>query len=166
LERRGEASMSSIGSYIRDKFHDPRLYISEIIAQECLDKMELSLKNSGIDLDHADLIILAISIYRKIKKGGKDRELIYRQDCEKIYSKGPKRQILNYVRMDEEHLAYLYAAAIEEFGIENISDFGMLSKKWEEWAEEGLKILYCNYFLPNYPTTPSAFYEKMLELSR
>ncbi len=128
---------------------DPRLSINEGIASECLDNMRRALGEEGLSDDSYHIIMTAIALYRE-KKG----DVIPDYQCmEKFDGIKGTRQILNYIRLKDEYLAFLYSEAIKEFGpdhIADILDFKKVSGLWSKWAEEGLKILYCNYFLKYY----------------
>ncbi|MFP3257207.1 MAG: hypothetical protein RXO36_05365 [Candidatus Nanopusillus acidilobi] len=154
--------MTSVGGYIRDHYGDPRMSLDETIFYECLNKMEEELKKDGISVEHADLIVLAISIYEKENKNGITTIDV---ECEKNFRKGKKIQVLRYNAMDDEYLAYLYSLAINKIGVKNIFDFKKISEEWEKWAEEGLKILYCKYFIQYYTTNPTKFFDRILELA-
>ena len=130
----------SIASYIPG---DPRLSINEEVAKKCLDPIRDALKEDGLKDDSYQVIMTAIALYREKKEHG-----IPDYNCiQSIEIKKGDRQILNYKRLDDEFLAFLYSEAINELGLEKGLDFKETSRLWEHWAEEGLKILYCNYFL-------------------
>lgn len=129
----------SIEAYIPG---DPRLSINEQVAKICLDEIRDALKQEGIQDDSYLIIMTAIAIYREKKEHG-----IPDYDCIQLIGKGKgERQILNYKRVSDEHFAFLYSETINELGLERGLDFKEASKLWAQWAEEGLKILYCNYF--------------------
>lgn len=136
----------SLESYIPG---DPRLSINESIAEECLDKMRNALGNEGLNNESYYVILTAIALFRK-KKG----DVIPDYECmEKFDSIKKTRQILNWKRLNDDYLAFLYSEAIKEFSLDNINDifdFKKVSDLWSKWAEEGLKILYCNYFQKYY----------------
>lgn len=132
-----------IASYIEG---DPRLSISEDVASICLDKLRDVLKDEGLTEDSYLIIMTAIAIYREKKNHGLQDYKCHNNFEEK---KGV-RQILNYKRLSDEHLAYLYSEAIKEVGISGILDFKHVSELWSKWAEEGLKIIYCDYFQKYY----------------
>lgn len=128
-----------IASYIQG---DPRLSISEDVASICLDKIREVLKDEGLTEDSYLIIMTAIAVYRGKKDYG-----IQDYKCHSGFEgKKGARQILNYKRLSDEHLAFLYSEAIKEVGIEGILDFKHISELWSHWAEEGLKIIYCDYF--------------------
>ncbi len=136
----------SLESYIDG---DPRMSINEGIASTCLDTIRNALKEEGLPDDSYHIIMIAIAIYREKKGSG-----IPDYKCMEQF-KGDKntRQIFNYKRLGDTYLAFLYSEAINKFGpdhIADILDFKKISELWSKWAEEGLKILYCNYFARYY----------------
>jgi len=133
----------TLASYIPG---DPRLSISESVANGCLDIIREILKNENLPDDSYLIIMTAISLWRERKDHG-----ILDFECIDKFNGGKgERQILNYKRLSDDHLAFLYSEAIKEVGIDKAMDFKEVSKLWSSWAEEGLKILYCNYFKKYY----------------
>lgn len=128
---------------------DPRMSINEGVAKECLDKIRDALNDEGLPDDSYHIIMTAIAVLREKKVGViPDYECINKFDS----TKGT-RQILNYIRLKDEYLAFLYSEAIKELAPDNIDgilNFKKVSELWSKWAEEGLKILYCNYFTKYY----------------
>ena len=136
----------SLESYIDG---DPRMSINEGIASTCLDSIRNAIKEEGLPDDSYHIIMIAIAIYCEKKSGE-----IPDYECMEQF-KGTKntRQIFNYKRLGDTYLAFLYSEAINELGPNNINDildFKKISELWSKWAEEGLKILYCNYFTRYY----------------
>lgn len=155
----GRGGAMSIESYIPG---DPRMSIDANIKEQCLDKIRDAFREDGINADASDIVILAISIFRDSKKYSIDDI----KCIDSIAKNDGKTQILNYKRMGDEHLAFLYAESISELGIEKGIDFAVASKKWEEWAEEGLKMFYCNYFEPLHnPLHRPEFFDKIYGLA-
>lgn len=133
----------SIASYIPG---DPRLSINEDVAKNCLDQIREALKEEGLNDDSYQVVMTAIALFREKKEHG-----IPDYNCiQSLGNTKGDRQILNYKRLDDEFLAFLYSEAINELGPEKGLDFREASRLWAHWAEEGLKILYCNYFLKYY----------------
>lgn len=150
----------SIESYIEG---DPRMSINTNIKEKCLDPIREAFKGEGGSVDAADIILLAISIYKNSGSEGMPNV-----DCiESFANTGGKTQVLNYIRMSDDHLAYLFAESIVDMGIDKGLDFRLASQKWEEWAEEGLKILYCNYFAKYYSQSDHAeFFKRIYDLTK
>jgi hypothetical protein len=130
----------TLASYIPG---DPRLSISESVAHGCLDNIRGTLKNENLPDDSYLIIMTAISLWRERK----DHGILDFECIDKFNGGKEERQILNYKRLSDDHLAFLYSEAIKEVGIDKAMDFKEVSKLWSSWAEEGLKILYCNYFM-------------------
>lgn len=129
----------SISTYLPG---DPRLEINSQVASTCLDGIKEIFKENKLPSDSYSIIMLAISISTEKSFWIPDLNCL-----EKFKNSGKeKRQILDYVRLSDKQLAFLYAETIEKEGIENGIDFHQASKLWATWAEEGLKILYCRYF--------------------
>jgi hypothetical protein len=134
----------TIASYLPG---DPRLSISEEIASKCLDEIRETFKNEGLTEDSYLIVMTAIALYKERENHG-----MQDYNCLKSFEgKKGTRQILNYKRLSDEHLAYLYAEAIKEVGIDGALDFKKVSELWSHWVEEGLKIMYCDYYLKYYP---------------
>lgn len=134
----------TIASYLPG---DPRLSINEEIASKCLDEMRETFKNEGLTEDSYLIVMTAIALYKERENHG-----VQDYNCHRsLEGKKGTRQILNYKRLSDEHLAYLYAEAIKEVGIEGSLDFKKVSELWSHWVEEGLKIMYCDYYLKFYP---------------
>ena len=134
----------TIASYLPG---DPRLSISEEIASKCLDVIRETFKNEGLTEDSYLIVMTAIALYKERESHG-----MQDYDCHSLFEgKKGMRQILNYKRLTDEHLAYLYAEAIKEVGIDSALDFKRVSDLWSYWVEEGLKIMYCDYYLKYYP---------------
>ncbi len=136
----------SLESYIPG---DPRLSINEGVADECLDEIRKALKYEGLNDESYYVILTAIALFRE-KRG----DVIPDSECMGKFDGIKKtRQILNYKRLNDDYLAFLYSEAIKEFSPDNMNDifdFKKVSDLWSKWAEEGLKILYCNYFKKYY----------------
>ena len=133
----------TIASYLPG---DPRLSINEDVASNCLDKMRETFKEEGLTEDSYLIVMTAIALYRERKNHG-----IQDYNCHSSFEgKKGMRQILNYKRLTDEHLAYLYSEAIKDVGIEGALDFKRVSDLWSYWVEEGLKIMYCDYFSKYY----------------
>ena len=125
---------------------DPRLSINEEIASKCLDVIRQTFKDEGLTEDSYLIVMTAIALYRERENHG-----MQDYNCHGLFEgKKGTRQILNYKRLSDEHLAYLYAEAIKEVGIEGVLDFKKVSELWSQWVEEGLKIMYCDYYLKYY----------------
>ncbi len=145
----------AIASYIPG---DPRLSISEEVANICLDKIRDALKEEGLTEDSYLIVMTAIALYReRINHGVQDYNCL-----NSFEGKKGMRQILNYKRLSDENLAYLYSEAITEVGIEGITDFKQVSELWSEWAEQGLKIMYCDYFQKYYSSHDMSHFIKKL----
>lgn len=133
----------TIASYLPG---DPRLSISEEVASKCLDEIREAFKDEGLTDDSYLIIMTAIALFKEKKSHG-----IPDYQCHNSFEgKKGTRQILNYKRLSDEHLAYLYAEAIKEVGTEGALDFKRISDLWSHWVEEGLKIMYCDYYLRYY----------------
>lgn len=145
----------AISSYI---LGDPRLSIDEEVANTCLDQIREALKEEELTDDSYLIVMTAVSLYREKKNHG-----IQDYNCHKNFEgKKSTRQILNYKRLSDEHLAYLYSEAIKEVGVDGIMDFKRISELWSLWVEEGLKIMYCDYFQKYYSSHDlSRFLQKL-----
>lgn len=133
----------AIASYLPG---DPRLSINEEVASKCLDEMREAFKEEGLTEDSYLIVMTAIAIFREKKNHG-----MQDYNCHNHFEgKRGMRQIFNYKRLSDEHLAYLYSEAIQEVGVDAVLDFKRVSELCQSWAEEGLKIMYCDYFLKYY----------------
>lgn len=135
----------SLESYIRG---DPRLSINVKVAT-WLDEIRDALKEERMDDDSYHIIMTAVALFKEKRAGD-----IPDYDCmHSLDSTKGTRQILNYKRLSDDYLAFLYSEAINEFGpdkLDKLYEFKELDSLWSKWAEEGIKILYCNYFRKYY----------------
>lgn len=123
---------------------DRRLFINSGIKETCLDRMREGLKEKGLQVEAIDLVLLGISINAKDHSGG-----IISPDCNDIGKRvGDKTMIISLNRLSDDQLGILLAFAVEKFGAKEIlENIDMAVGLWQAMAEEGLKKLYCQYFL-------------------
>ena len=142
---------------------DKRLSINSEIKEKCLDVMRERLKEAGFQVEAIDLVLLGISVAEK----DKSIDLI-RPDCDEVGKKSnDKTMIISLNRLNDEQLGALIALALNKFGVENLDD--TLDKAvdlWQKLTEQGLKKLYCKYFINFGSGEPDleGFYAKIHEL--
>jgi len=151
--------MMALSAIIGDK----RLSINSEIKEKCLDVMRERLKEAGLQVEAIDLVLLGISVAEK----DKSIDLI-RPDCDEIGKKSnDKTMIISLNRLNDEQLGALIALALNKFGVQNLDD--TLNKAvdlWQKLAEQGLKKLYCKYFIKFEGGEPDLveFYKKIYDL--
>ena len=132
--------------------------VNRKIAVECLDKMQESFSEEGIKVTLTDILLLAVSMARRDGRAGKLIANCISDDAD------PKdrRGIIRFTEIGEKNLAYLFSEAIDEIGAENAIDFAAVASLWEKWADDGLKILYCNYYSRYFNLSPSRFFDMLI----
>ncbi len=133
--------------------------VNRAIAEACLDKISLALGQRKLQTKLKDILILAISLARKTNNLEENKPSCVSQDARSQ----DRRGIVRFVEIGEQNLAYLFAEAIDELGARGITNFAEVVSLWEEWADQGLQILYCDYFSKYFSSTPRHFFDLLLE---
>ncbi len=144
---------------------DKRLFINTEIKEKCLDVMRDKLKEGGVQVEAIDLVLLGIAVLAKEDSNG-----IMPQDCRNIgNNNSDKTMIISLNRLSDEQLAALFALAITKLGSANvIKDVGGAVELWQKLGEDGLKKLYCQYFLDFGSSNPDilGFFDNIFYLLR
>lgn len=124
---------------------DKRLVINNRIKEICLDGMRDALRGIDLQVEAIDLVLLGISINETDHMHG-----IISPDCNDIgkESNDKKIMIISLNRLPDEKLGALLAFAVDKFGAKEMQEnIDKAVELWQTLAEEGLKKLYCQYFL-------------------
>lgn len=132
--------------------------VNRQIAENTLDKMSEAFRSLGLQMRLTDILMAAIVLDREA-----DIIVKANSNCGEMEgSTKDRRGIIRFNELGERNLSYLFAMAIKEIGIDNIADFGKVTALWESWADNGLKIMYCNYFTEYFASSPSQFFEMLV----
>jgi len=123
---------------------DKRLFINTEIKEKCLDIMREKLKEAGLQVEAIDLVLLGISVAEKDRGSA-----IIWPGCNDIGKKSEdKTMIISLNRLKDEQLGALLAFAVNNFGANDLQEnINKAIELWQGLAEEGLKKLYCQYFI-------------------
>lgn len=142
---------------------DKRLFINKDIKENCLDKMRDGLKERGVQVEAIDLVLLGMAVVAKEEASG-----IISPDCNRIgNNENEKTMIVSLNRLSDEQIGAMIALAVDKSGsTEIIKDIGKAVELWQMLAEEGLKKLYCQYFLDFGTSNPEvgAFFDRINNL--
>lgn len=134
--------------------------IRRSVAENCLDKMYIGFQEMKLQPLNKDILIVAVALARRSGELERKMAKCVNDDGEPQNRRG----IIRYAELGEQNLAYLFSEAIDEIGAKNVMDFARVISLWEKWADEGLQILYCNYYSKYFNSSPRQFFERLLEL--
>jgi hypothetical protein len=133
--------------------------VRRIIAESCLDKISNGFQEMKLQIQSKDILVLAVSMARRSSGLEENRSTCINEEKKSQ----DKRGIIRFTELGEQNLAYLFAEAIVEIGAKNITNFSEVISLWEKWADEGLQILYCDFFSKDFNSSPRLFFERLLE---
>lgn len=124
---------------------DKRLSINTQIKETCLDGIRDALKEIGLQVDAVDIVLLALSIINVSDLEGS----IINPDCNNIgKDKDKKTMIISLNRLSDEQLGTMLALAVDTLDVFKINaNIDNIVNLWQDLTEEGLKKLYCQYFI-------------------
>lgn len=152
----------SLNSFVlQNEKINKNLQISRKIAEKCIDHLQESFKELGLNIEKRDLVPLSISAYARFKEQHQIGP--YEKKVMEIRSKEP-RDIATTPELSEDYLALMFALSISELGAEKTIDEVVEAQKiWSHAIEVGLVIL-TEMFDNTYANRPSAFFEALEDL--